>query len=207
MKKINLSIKRAADVIVSLMGTALLLPVFLLICLLIKVTMPGPVLFRQERAGKDGKPFDILKFRTMKVDKKAEKEHDFSKDEKRLTPLGRVLRRLKIDELPQLINVLKGDMSLVGPRPTVLEQVSKYTEYQMQRLKMRPGMTGMAQIHGNIALTWEDRIHYDVQYVNAFNILLDLKILLKTVLVIILGEERLKRSFDESSRNRFSDIK
>ena len=103
-----------------------------------------------------------------------------------------MIRRLKIDELPQLINVFRGDMSLVGPRPTVKEQTDLYNAYQRQRLNMRPGMTGLAQVNGNISLSWDERIEYDVEYVNKFSILLDLKILLKTIAVVIYGENKFK---------------
>lgn len=155
--------------------------------------MPGPIFFIQERVGRNKKIFNVFKFRTMKVDREAEKNLDFSKDEERLTKTGRFLRRVKIDELPQLINVLKGDMSLVGPRPTVMEQVERYTNYQIKRLNMKPGMTGLAQVNGNILLPWEQRIEYDIEYVTKFSILLDCKILLKTVGIIILGEEKFKK--------------
>ena len=158
--------------------------------------MPGPVFFRQERVGKNGRTFDILKFRSMKVDKNAEKNHDFTKDEERKTPFGNIIRRLKIDELPQLINVFCGDMSLVGPRPTVKEQTDLYNDYQRQRLNMRPGMTGLAQVNGNISLTWDERIDYDVDYVTNFTFLLDIKILLKTVVVVIFGEDKFKKTKD-----------
>lgn len=206
MRTINLFVKRMSDITFGLLGLIILMPLNILVCGLIKITMPGPIFFKQDRVGKNKKCFKILKFRTMKVDKKAESQHDFSKDVERLTTLGKILRRLKIDELPQLINVIKGDMSLVGPRPTVMEQVEMYTDYQMQRLKMRPGMTGMAQIHGNTALNWEERIHYDIKYINEFNIFIDIKILVKTILVVILGEERFKRSFDENNSNRIGNF-
>ena len=136
--------------------------------------------------------FNILKFRSMKVDKEAEKSHDFTKDAERMTPFGNLIRRLKIDELPQLINVFKGDMSLVGPRPTIKEQTDLYNDYQRQRLKMRPGMTGLAQVNGNISLSWDERIKYDVEYVTNFSVLLDLKILFKTVGVVVFGEAKYK---------------
>ncbi len=124
--------------------------------------MPGPVFFKQIRAGKHNVPSAIFKFRTMKVDKDVEINHDTSKDEERKTPLGNVLRRTKIDELPQFINVLRGEMSLVGPRPTYEEQVKMYDEFQMKRLHLPPGMTRLAQVNGNIAIPWEERIKYDV---------------------------------------------
>ncbi|MDO5390508.1 MAG: sugar transferase [Eubacteriales bacterium] len=193
IRKTNLIIKRLIDFIGSSLGLVILSPVFLVTIFLLEIFMPGPVLFRQQRVGENGKIFDILKFRSMKVDKEAEKNHDFSKDEERKTPFGNLIRRLKIDELPQLINVFRGDMSLVGPRPTVKEQTDLYTDYQRQRLNMRPGMTGLAQVNGNISLTWDERIEYDVEYVTKFSIWLDLKILLKTVAVVICGENKFNK--------------
>lgn len=192
MKQINQVIKRAVDLLGSGLGLVIISPILLITIVLLEIFMPGPVFFKQERVGKNGKLFNILKFRSMKVDKKAEESHDFSKDEERKTPFGNLIRRLKIDELPQLINVFRGDMSLVGPRPTVKEQTDLYNAYQRQRLNMRPGMTGLAQVNGNISLSWDERIEYDVEYVNKFSILLDLKILLKTIAVVIYGENKFK---------------
>ena len=192
MKQINLVIKRVVDLLGSGIGLIIISPILLITIVLLEIFMPGPVFFKQERVGKNGKLFNILKFRSMKVDKKAEESHDFSKDEERKTPFGNLIRRLKIDELPQLINVFRGDMSLVGPRPTVKEQTDLYNAYQRQRLNMRPGMTGLAQVNGNISLSWDERIEYDVEYVNKFSMLLDLKILLKTIAVVIYGENKFK---------------
>ena len=190
IRKVNLFLKRLFDIIFSGVGMVLLSPFLVLISILIKVVMPGPVLFKQIRVGKNKRLFKIFKFRTMKIDKEAENSHDISKDTERLTTLGRLLRRTKIDELPQLVNVFTGDMSLVGPRPTFEEQVRKYDQHQMKRLDMRPGMTGLAQINGNTALSWEERIRFDIRYVENFNVMLDIKILLRTVGVVVMGEER-----------------
>lgn len=192
MKSFRLAVKRLFDIIFGSVCLLILSPVLLVSVLLIEVFMPGPVFFMQRRVGRNGKEFNILKFRSMKVDKEAEKNHDFSKDEERMTAFGNLMRRLKIDELPQLINVIKGDMSLVGPRPTVKEQTDLYTEYQRRRLDMRPGMTGLAQVNGNTALTWDERIVFDVEYVSNYTLLLDAKILLKTVAVVICGEDKFK---------------
>lgn len=193
MKRIQLAIKRIFDFAVSLTGLLILAPIFLLVAISIKLAMPGKIFFRQERVGKNKKLFSILKFRTMKEDKIAEETHDFTKDKERETKFGNILRRTKIDETPQLINVLVGDMSLIGPRPTVWEQVEKYDSYRMQRLKMRPGMTGLAQVNGNTALSWDERIEYDVYYIDHFSLWLDIKILVKTVLVVFFGEEKFKK--------------
>ena len=192
MRQINLVIKRFTDFIGSGIGLVIISPILLLTVILMGIFMPGPIFFKQQRVGKNGKLFNILKFRSMKVDKEAEKSHDFTKDAERITPFGNCIRRLKIDELPQLINVFRGDMSLVGPRPTVKEQTDLYNDYQKQRLNMRPGMTGLAQVNGNISLSWDERIVYDVEYVNSFSVLLDLKILVKTIVVVICGEDKFR---------------
>lgn len=193
LKLLNLFVKRLADILGSSIGLILTSPLLLITVLFIKLTMPGPIFFKQERIGKNESQFEILKFRTMKVDKEAEKNLDFSKDKDRLTSVGKILRRTKIDELPQLINVLKGNMSLVGPRPTILKQVKLYTKHQKKRLEMRPGMTGLAQVNGNITLPWGQRIEYDIEYVENFTVILDCKILFKTIGIILLGEEKFKK--------------
>lgn len=196
MRQLNLALERLTDLLGSGIGLIIISPILLITVVLLEIFMPGPVFFRQQRVGKNGKTFNILKFRSMKVDKEAEDNHDFTKDEERRTPFGNLIRRLKIDELPQLINVFRGDMSLVGPRPTVKEQTDLYNAYQRQRLKMRPGMAGLAQVNGNISLTWDERIDYDVEYINKFTFLLDIKILFKTVVVVIFGEEKFKNPKD-----------
>ncbi len=193
MRILNLGLKRIFDFVVSALGLIILFPILVITVLLIKTTMPGRIFFRQERVGKGKRVFYILKFRTMKEDRQAEETHDFSKDSERLTRTGNVLRRLKIDELPQLWNVFVGDMSLVGPRPTVIEQVEQYDEFQMRRLEMRPGMTGLAQVNGNVSLTWDERIVYDVTYIEKFSIFMDLAIMAKTFLVIIFGEQKFRK--------------
>ena len=193
MRQLNLAVKRTADIIFSAAGLIVLMPILLISAILLEIFMPGPLFFKQQRVGKNGRLFNILKFRSMKVDKALEASHDFTRDAERMTPFGKLLRRTKIDELPQLWNVLVGDMSLVGPRPTVKEQTDKYNDYQRQRLNMRPGMTGLAQVNGNVSLTWDERFVYDIEYVNNFSVLLDIRILCKTVLVVIMGEEKFKR--------------
>jgi undecaprenyl phosphate N,N'-diacetylbacillosamine 1-phosphate transferase len=192
VSSLNLLLKRFIDLLLGGFGLILLFPLFILLVFLIKVTMPGPVFFKQKRVGFNKKIFYILKFRSMIADSEAEKKFDFSKDEQRITKLGKILRRTKLDELPQILNVLKGDMSLVGPRPTIVQQVEEYTAYQMQRLNIKPGMTGLAQVNGNNWLTWEQRIEYDLEYIRNYSILLDFKILFKTIGIVIFGEERFK---------------
>lgn len=193
MKKI----KRLIDLFGSSIGLILISPILIISILGIEIFMPGPVFFKQVRAGYKGKPFNILKLRTMKIDTIAEENHDFSKDAERLTFFGEILRRTKVDELPQLLNVFMGDMSLVGPRPTVIEQATKYDTFQRKRLDVVPGMTGLAQVNGNITLSWEDRIKYDVFYVENWSLMLDMKILFKTVAIVVLGENKFTRKLSE----------
>ena len=184
MRSIQLIIKRCFDILASGVCILILLPFWLLIIILMKITMPGPIFFKQERVGKNFKPFMILKFRTMKVDKEAEKNFSFERDLDRITALGKFLRRSKIDETPQLVNIFKGDMSIVGPRPTV-----EFHEGQEIRLSMSPGLTGVSQVNGNVLLSWPRRIEYDCQYVKEFSLELDIQIILKTVKVVFFGEE------------------
>lgn len=191
-------IKCIIDFILALVGLIILSPLFLIIAMLTKIDSKGPALFLQERIGKDGKIFKIYKFRTMKKDEKAERNFDFGKDNKRMTQLGKILRRTKIDELPQLVNVLKGDMSLVGPRPTIKIQVDKYTSYEKQRLKVRPGMTGLAQVNGNTALSWGERIEYDIYYVYNHSLMLDIRILIKTIAIVLFGEKHFKEEMTKT---------
>ncbi|MCD2136461.1 sugar transferase [Salinicoccus halitifaciens] len=194
MKELSLKIKRCIDVAVSFILLMMLSPLLVATAMLIVVTMPGPVFFMQDRIGYKGKPYSIFKFRSMKVDKDAETNFAFDKDAERLTLFGRLIRRLKIDELPQLLNVLKGDMSLVGPRPTIEQQVREYDDHQRRRLDMKPGMTGLAQVNGNASLSWDERIEYDIRYISRFSLFLDMWILMKTFLIVLLGEERFKKT-------------
>ena len=182
---------RAADVAVAGLGLALAGPFLAAAALAIKLDDGGPVLFRQTRVGKDGKDFDLVKLRSMTVGA----EHvgaGFAVDQgdARITRVGRVLRRLSVDELPQLWNVLRGDMSVIGPRPTLRYQVDRYTDRQRRRLEVRPGLTGLAQVNGRATLAWDDRIELDVWYVDNRSPLVDLKILLRTPLTLFGGTYR-----------------
>ncbi|CAM2938002.1 sugar transferase [Salinicoccus roseus] len=189
-----LKVKRMFDFVFSTVFLLVLTPLMVVTGGIIKLTMPGPLFFRQRRVGRHHKVFDIYKFRSMKVDVSAEQNFDFDKDAERLTGFGNLIRQLKIDELPQLLNVLKGDMSIVGPRPSIEQYVEEYDDFQSQRLEMRPGMTGLAQVNGNTHLTWEERIEYDVAYVKHYSLWLDVKIILKTVLIVLFGEGSFKRN-------------
>lgn len=206
MRRIQLIIKRCSDVVICGICTALISPFWLIIIIMMKITMPGPIFFKQERIGKNFKPFMVLKFRTMKVDKDAEKNFKIEKDLERITTLGKILRRTKLDETPQIINVLKGEMSIVGPRPTVRQRVEEFYEGQEVRLSMSPGLTGISQVSGNVLLSWPRRIEYDCEYVRKFSLWLDIKIIIKTVKVIIFGEEKYISEDDlKNYRNPFYD--
>ncbi len=194
-------IKRLIDVVLSLIGLILLAPVLLIAAVLIKLTSPGPILFTQTRAGRYGRPFKVYKFRTMRGGRAPDPKELVPLDHPEITTVGRWLRRLKIDELPQILNVLRGDMSLIGPRPTLMDQVEKYGEFERRRLLVRPGCTGLAQIHGGTAISWPERIVWDVCYVENLSPALDLQILLRTPVVILLGEERFARILPQSNES------
>ena len=180
--------KRAVDVVGAAVGLLLTSPLLLLAALAVKLEDRGPVLYKQLRVGKDGADFELLKLRTMIVG--AERRgQGFAVDvgDPRITPAGRVLRRLSLDELPQLWNVVRGEMSVVGPRPTLRYQVERYTARQRRRLEIKPGITGWAQVHGRAALPWEERIELDVWYVEHRTPRLDLEILARTPPALIRG--------------------
>jgi len=188
--KFQLFLKRIFDFFGALIGLILLSPLFLIVAILIKLDSPGPIFFRYERIGKNGKPFSLFKFRTM-VKGAMEKGlgYNVAENDERITKIGKFLRKWGIDELPQLINVLKGEMSLVGPRPTFRYQVEKYNDFQKKRLLVKPGITGWALIHGRNLLSWEERIKYDIWYVENWSIWLDLKILFETLNLIFIKRE------------------
>jgi len=185
-------VKRLTDITLSLLGLTLSSPLFLLITLLIKLDSKGPALFRQTRMGKDSKPFTCYKFRTMHVDAPDIRNPDGStfnaEDDPRVTRVGRFLRKTTLDELPQLINVLKGDMSIVGPRPDLPDQIRFYSERHKKRLLVKPGMTGWAWIHGRNSIPWELRRELDVEYVENYSLRLDFYILLKTIPMVLLAK-------------------
>ncbi len=184
------AIKRAIDLSLGLLGLALLALPFLLISVLIKLDSRGAVFFRQERVGKDGKLLRPFKFRTMVVN--AERMGlgiNVSTDDSRITRVGKTLRNWGLDELPQLINVVKGDMSLVGPRPTLAYQIEQYQDWQRRRLLVKPGVTGWALVHGRNRLTWEERIEYDVWYVDHWSPWLDISVLFRTLWVVLVTHD------------------
>ena len=179
------NVKRALDVTFSLLGTAVSSPILLAVAAAIKIDSKGPVIFKQERLGKDGKVFEIYKFRSMCVGAEHMGTGQYSfKGDSRITRVGKVIRATSLDELPQFINILKGDMSFIGPRPTLTYhpwKLEEYTDFQRRRFEVRPGITGLAQVHGRKAIDWNDRIKYDVEYVDNLSLGLDCKILFQTV--------------------------
>ena len=181
--KLNLIIKRVIDILGSLIGLILLSPVFIVTAILVYIKLGSPIFFVQERVGKDNKVFKMIKFRSMKNDKN--KYGEYLSDEERLTPFGEKLRSLSIDELPELINVLKGDMSLVGPRPLLVDYLELYSDEQIRRHEMRPGITGLAQVNGRNSISWGERFKLDVSYIDTYNLFLDIKILFMTVYKVV----------------------
>lgn len=178
--------KRLIDIVISLIALIILSPIFILVAYKVSKNLGSPVFFLQERPGKDGKLFKMIKFRSMKD--AVDQEGNILPDEERITPFGQKLRSTTLDEMPQLINVLKGDMSIVGPRPQLPDFLEYYTPEQMRRHEVRPGMTGLAQVSGRNNLSWEEKFDLDVQYVNTQSLWLDFKIMFKTAEVMLKKE-------------------
>lgn len=179
-------LKRLIDILASAIALILLSPVMAFIAWQISKKMGSPVLFRQTRPGKDGKPFTMIKFRTMRD--AVDKDGNPLPDSERMTPLGNFLRSSSLDELPELWNVLKGEMSLVGPRPLLMEYLPLYTKEQYRRHEVRPGVTGWAQINGRNAISWEDKFKLDVWYVDNQSMWLDIKILFLTIKKVLVRD-------------------
>lgn len=201
-------IKRTLDIILSLIALIILSPVLLILAVLIRIKLGNPIIFTQERAGKKGKPFTIYKFRTMTNAKDANGK--LLPNAQRKTKFGNILRSTSLDELPELWNVLKGEMSLVGPRPLLLEYLPYYTQEQNKRHEVLPGITGWAQINGRNALKWDEKFELDVWYVKHQSLVLDIKILIKTVGKVIQrkninqGEGHSATRFDEYTKTKKS---
>lgn len=190
-KKIQCLVKRKIDIVLSILILLLFLPVWIVISMLIKLTSEGPIFFLQDRPGMNRKIFKVYKFRTMNMgSERMIKGQEVMENDPRITSIGRILRRSKLDEIPQVFNVLRGEMSLVGPRPERVASLVEYSDEIAKRLNMRPGMTGLAQVSGNIYISLDDRYKYDVYYVEQFNLMLDLKILTRTIGVVLFGEEK-----------------
>ena len=197
--------KRAMDLVGALAALVLLSPIVVVFCILVLSKLGSPVFFRQVRPGIEGRPFKMVKFRTM-TDERGP-DGALLPDDQRLTALGAWLRSTSLDELPELFNVLKGDMSLVGPRPLLMDYLSLYNDRQARRHEVRPGITGWAQINGRNALSWEEKFELDVWYVDNRSLWLDIKILFKTVLQVLKrdgishGEEATMPRFKGSNRD------
>lgn len=180
----NKIFKRLFDVLVSGLGLIFLFPIMAITALISILAQGPPILFYHERLGRDGHPFTMVKFRTMSNGDSLSAKHDIT----RLTPWGRVLRRTSIDELPVLFNVIKGDMSLVGPRPMPTKYLLRFNKSQIKRLNVKPGITGLAQVTGRNSLSWEERFELDVKYVKQNSLIGDLMIILKTLFTVIKGK-------------------
>lgn len=179
-------IKRILDFTLSLIAFVLLSPIWLIIAILVKIKLGSPVLFKQKRPGKNEKIFTLYKFRTM-TDKK-DQNGNLLPDEQRLTKFGKILRSTSLDELPELINIIKGDMAIVGPRPLLVEYLELYNEEQKHRHDVRPGLTGLAQINGRNLIDWEEKFKQDIEYIKDITFKNDLKILLKTIVKVFKRE-------------------
>ena len=179
-------IKRVLDFILSLLAIIILSPILLLVALLVRIKLGSPIIFKQKRPGLNEKIFTLYKFRTM-TDVK-DKEGNLLPDEIRLTKFGKLLRSTSLDELPELFNILKGDMAIVGPRPLLVRYLPLYNEHQKHRHDVRPGFTGHAQVNGRNSIAWDDKFDLDIEYVHKISFLLDIQIILKTIKVVLFRE-------------------
>lgn len=179
-------LKRMMDIFLSLFMIVVFSPLMLFVALIIKVKMGSPVLFKQERPGYKGKPFTLMKFRTMTMEK--DSDGKLLDDNGRATKVGNVIRSFSLDELPQLLNVIKGEISLVGPRPLLMEYLPLYSKKQSRRHLVRPGITGWAQVNGRNGITWEDKFNYDLYYVDNQSFIFDLKIIFMTIKTVFIKE-------------------
>lgn len=193
--------KRLVDISIAAIALLLLSPVFFLVALKVRKNLGSPIFYLQERPGKDNKLFKMIKFRSMKD--AFDKEGNPLPDDQRITPFGHKLRATTLDEMPQLLNVLKGDMSIVGPRPQMKDFLEHYTAEQMRRHEVKPGMTGLAQVSGRNNLSWEEKFELDVEYVDTHSLLLDFKIMFKTV-EVMLKKEGINAPDQEVGAVRFS---
>lgn len=185
-------LKRIFDIFFSLSALLIIAPILLLSIILIIFSSPGSAIFRQKRIGLEGEIFEIFKLRTMYINPERVIKQT-TLDDSEVFPVGRILRRFKIDELPQIINVLLGHMSVVGPRPCLEQTFYEMPGWAKARTKVKPGITGLAQINGNVTLKWEERWRYDIEYADGFTLRGDIYIIMKTVLIVFLGEGRFRR--------------
>ena len=199
-------IKRILDLILSLMALIVLMPLMIIIGILVRINLGGPIIFKQKRPGKNEKIFTLYKFRTM-TDKR-DIDGNLLPDEYRLTKFGKFLRSTSLDELPELINIIKGDMAIVGPRPLLVEYLPYYTEEEKHRHDVRPGLTGLAQVNGRNAISWEEKLKYDTEYIKKISFYSDLKIIFKTIKKtikredILMGNEFVVGKFIDQRKNK-----
>lgn len=179
-------VKRPQDFLCALFALIILSPVLIIVAILVRIKLGSPILFTQDRPGKDGKIFKLYKFRTMLPPKDG--VIDPTQDAARLTPFGKKLRATSLDELPELFNILKGDMAVVGPRPLLVQYLDRYNEHQARRHEVRPGFTGLAQVHGRNAISWEEKFDWDVKYVDRITFLGDWKIIFETIKTVLKRE-------------------
>jgi len=178
--------KRVLDFVLSLCAIIALSPVYIIVAILVRVKLGSPVIFKQQRPGKDEKIFDMYKFRSMTSE--TDEKGNLLPDEVRLTAFGKKLRSTSLDELPELFNILKGDMSIVGPRPLLVRYLERYNDEQKKRHNVRPGLTGLAQTNGRNAISWEEKFKYDVEYIENVTFMCDVKIILKTAKAVFVKE-------------------
>lgn len=203
--------KRFFDIIISLLGLIILSPIILIVAILVRIKLGSPIIFKQERPGKNEEIFKLYKFRSMKELK--DENGELLPDSERLTKFGKILRATSLDEIPELINILKGEMSLIGPRPLAICYLPYYNEQEKHRHDVRPGLTGLAQINGRNAINWDKRFAYDIEYVNNITFINDCKILFKTFYkvlkrddVVVTGTGKVI-DFDEYRRNQLKQQK
>ena len=194
--------KRGLDIFIALAAMVILSPVLVAIGITIRLSSKGPAIFKQERAGKNGRPFVFYKFRTMTLDVDPFGPSPKSGQDRRLTKVGKFLRECSLDELPQLFNVLKGDMSIVGPRPLYLSQIPEWSERQKKRLLVKPGLTGLAQIQGRAELTREEKLELDVKYVETASFLADIRIILATIVQIFSRKNIYEKRYSKTEQTR-----
>lgn len=199
-------IKRILDLLLSLMALIVLMPLMIIIGVLVRINLGSPIIFKQKRPGKNEKIFTLYKFRTM-TDKR-DIDGNLLPDEYRLTKFGKMLRSTSLDELPELINIIKGDMAIVGPRPLLVEYLPYYTEEEKHRHDVRPGLTGLAQVNGRNAISWEEKLKYDTEYIKEISFYSDLKIIFKTIKKtikredILMGNEFVVGKFIDQRKNK-----
>ena len=202
-------VKRGVDFVMALLGLIILSPVFLILIIAIKLDSRGPVLFKQKRVGIHKSHFQILKFRTMRIDTpKDMPTHLLQNPEQYITRVGKFLRKTSLDELPQIINILKGDMSVVGPRPLLVSYLPYYTDEERHRHDVRPGLTGLAQVNGRNSITWEDKFSWDLKYIENCSFTYDIIIIAKTFIKtlkredILVGKQHIVKKLNEERRNK-----